>query len=225
MKTVDVIIPSNGTELFSRVITEASIKSLRSSLKENSTYQFNVVVVEQNNSITHPYADKVIYYDFPFNYNRVLNLGISETNGEYVLLCNNDLIYHTGFFDEMLRVFRIGYLSLSPTNPLRSVPSVKPIIEGYGINHDLMGWCIATKRELFKRIGKIDEAVSFWYSDNLYADQLKYYHIEHARVAMSFVSHIGSGSTSLRKLSREEKEELTTLQKKIYEDARKKYVQ
>ncbi len=224
MRTVDVIIPSDGTELYSRVITEASIKSLRSSLKENSKYRFNVVVVEQNKTITHPYADKVLYYNFPFNYNRVLNLGISETSGDFVMLCNNDLIYHTGFFDEMLRAFRIGYLSLSPTNPLRSKPTVHPIIEGYGINHDLMGWCIVTKRKLFDRIGKIDEGVSFWYSDNLYADQLKYYKIQHARVAMSFVSHIGSGSTSLRKLSPEEKKDFTTHQKHYYQEARKKYV-
>lgn len=215
---IDVIIPTNTKDEMSKVITEASVKSLRSS----SSLQFNVVVIEQQKSFSHPYADKVLNYDFPFNYNRVLNYGLSHTSANYVLLCNNDLIYHTGFFEELKKGFRLGYLSLSPTNPVRSIFTTKPIVEGYGINHNLMGWCIAVKREIFDIIGKIDEDVSFWYSDNIYADQLKYHGLKHARVTSSYVFHLSS--SSLRNLTKEQKEEYTKKQKKIYLNARNKYV-
>ncbi|MBW6490993.1 MAG: hypothetical protein K0B15_07330 [Lentimicrobium sp.] len=218
--TVDVIIPANSKDYMSLITTAASIRSLRSS---SSNIQFNVIVVEQNKPTSHPLADKVLNYDFDFNYNKVLNLGLKNSSAKYALLCNNDLIYHTGFFEALLQVFRTGYKSLSPTNPLRSLYTHKPIVEGYGVNHDLMGWCIAVERDMIERIGYFDEGVSFWYSDNLYADQLKHHNIKHARVTNSFVFHIGSGSSSLRNLTPEQKAEYTTKQKLIYENARKKY--
>ena len=211
----DVIIPCNTKDEYTRVTTEASLKSLRFAKNENVC--FNVVVVEQNQSAEKfELADETIYYDFPFNYNKVLNLGIKKTTAKYVLLANNDLVYCDFFADNLLKAFKAGYKSLSPTSPSQSVYSNKMVIEGYGINSVLNGWCICAERKTIEKIGYLDESVVFWYSDNIYAYQLKYNCIKHARVTNSYVFHLGS--STLKKSESNTKKDYTNGQKKIFED-------
>ena len=216
----DVIIPCNTKDEYTRVITEQSLKSLRNSKNEN--VEFHVVVMEQNaRAERFELADETIVYTFPFNYNKVLNEGAKRTHGEYVLLANNDLIYCDGFADALLRVFKAGYKSLSPTSPSQSSYSPQMVIEGYGINSVLNGWCIAAERKMLESIGYLDESVVFWYSDNIYACQLKHAHIKHARVSNSYVFHLGS--STLKKADSSVKQDYTNQQKKVFEEAAKKY--
>jgi len=88
---------------------------------------------------------------------------------------------------------------------------------GYQVRFHIAGWCIGVDREMFKAIGGFNEAVRFWYSDNLYAEQLKIADVKHALVCNAFVKHIDFGSKTLKSLSSQEEMKLTRAQKNIYD--------
>jgi GT2 family glycosyltransferase len=104
-------------------------------------------------------------------------------------------------------------MSCSPNH----TPYLKEDIrEGYeiGYNGEVKGWCIFTKRELYDTIGKIDERVKFWFSDNVLADQLKAHNIKHALVRHAYVQHLDSRTLNL--LDAEKHREYTTGQEGAY---------
>ena len=158
MAKCDVIILSNAKTPELAQMTQETIDSLYESETE---HEFNVIVFEQNKVPTYLKA-KTIKYDCDFHYNKLMNIGIDLTKNEWVCLCNNDLLFHKGWFSECIKH---DYLSMSPNEKQE-----EGIEEGYGIRKQVKGWCILTKRELYKIIGRIDQSVSFWYSDNVYAD-------------------------------------------------------
>lgn len=139
---------------------------------------------------------KTLYYKTEFNYNWCLNLGFSVCTSRYTAFCNNDLLFESGWAKNAVEAMQKGgYLSASPTP--RHI--FKGVHEGYKIGKQLLGWCIITDREVFERIGRFDEAVTFWYSDDVYADQLKRAGIKHILVGNSRVKHLGS--VTLRKIA------------------------
>lgn len=220
MKTIDVIVPVNTNSDAVRAITELSFATLRAS---GNDVKFNIVVLEQNKDAEkYAEADYTVNYEFPFNYNRCMNFGAKVTKNDILFLVNNDLVYTKGFYKPILKAFECGLQSLSPTSPSSDAYKPQPLSYGYGINSDLKGWFIAVTRKTLERIDYLDESVSFWYSDNIYADQLRYNHIQHARVTNAFVCHLGS--STLKQSSKEKKNEFTMQQKNIYLEARKKYL-
>jgi GT2 family glycosyltransferase len=201
---IDVIILSNGKTDELKEITQQSIDTCHSSEEDHT---FNIVVYEQQPFIKYKGALTVHYVE-DFHYNRLMNRGIKETNNEWICLANNDLVFHKGWLTECLKH---DYLSMSPND--------KPgegIEEGYTISYDgqVKGWCILTQRKLYDIIGKIDESVSFWYSDNVYADQLKEHNIKHALIKKAYVEHLDS--KTLKTTTEEERLELCDKQKEKY---------
>jgi hypothetical protein len=73
----------------------------------------------------------------------------------------------------------------------------KKIHFGYDIGITLLGWCIIVNRIIFNTINKLNESCNFWHSDNLYAQQLSKYNINHALICESLVTHIGSKTISV----------------------------
>lgn len=206
---VDVIILSNGKTPELRKTTQDSIDTCHASEKE---HKFNIIVYEQVPFIKYKKAD-TIHYVHPFHYNKLMNRGIEETKNEWVVLANNDLIFHEGWLTKCLESgLENDYLSMSPNDK----PNTQGIEEGYeiGIEGQVKGWCILTNRKLYEIIGKIDESVSFWYSDNVYADQLKEKGIKHGLIKEAYVQHL-DGQT-LKTCTENERQEYCDNQKKIY---------
>lgn len=191
---IDVIIPS-----YTNNVTKAMVKNCIISLRESEkSISFNVVIIESKNCIVDVGADKTIYYcDTPFVYNRSLNIGIKETKNEWIILANNDLIFHHHWMTAILQAHD-KYPNIKSFTPWNNQwnwhPSIfgKPqtdIIEGYRICQELGGWCIVCKRDIFDTI-TLSERVKFWYSDNVYADALIEAGIKHALVTNSYVDHL-----------------------------------
>ena len=120
-------------------------------------------------------------------------------------------------------VFNMAYDSLSPACPrhceAHNIPLSAFLKEGYEIRQQLFGWCIAVKRSMFDKIGGFDTGVNFWFSDNLYADQLKYHGIKHALVCDSLVDHVES--YTLKTSSK--MKEYTWGQQQAYNKAKQRY--
>lgn len=184
--TYDLIIVSQSKgELIN--ITQQCIDTARC---DNA--DLNIIVVETGSPYKYN-VDKIIEYNGEFNYNRALNLGLKYAKNDIHILANNDLIFQPGWskIGDLMKLN--GYHSASCIDGRQmQYKRGDYIYEGYDIERTLTGWCLFIDNYCLKQIGKLDESVSFWYSDNLYACQIKAAGIKHGLFTGCQVDHMVS---------------------------------
>lgn len=202
---VDVIMVVNYSKPELVEMTNRCISSLHESERD---IRFNIIIVEDDG--------------VDFNYNKKLCEGLSQSNNEFVILANNDLIFTEGFFSEIMAAYNTNIAeSFGCWNPNWHEKYFKTYQEyylGYEIGKHLTGWCIVTTRKVLNEIDFCNEnnfRVSFWRSDDIYKDLLKQHNIKHALVRNSKVTHLLS--KTLKTHSKERQIELTINQKSKYE--------
>jgi GT2 family glycosyltransferase len=209
MREMDIIILSNAYKPSLYDTTFNAVQSLINSEKE---IRFNAVIIEQQLSEKYSFPNcRTIHRDGNFNYNRFMNYGLQYCTSDYVALCNNDLLFQPGWATEILKAMEENnLLSASPLCPVshKREKNLQAVNYGYEIYYRLCGWCIVLNRKIFDTIGKLDDSFGFWYADNLYAEQLKKYNIQHAMIRDSKVIHLGS--KTLRTLPPLEQRKLTS---------------
>ena len=186
---VDICILSNAKTDQLRSVTENGIKTL---LASEENIKFNVFVVEGNENVKYDFPNtKTLNTWKDFNYNAYMNFAIKQGKAPYVVLCNNDLTYEKNWATNIIKEMKANpqILSASPFCPGVNVMNGSNTHIGYTVRKELNGWCIFTKRELFDKIGSLNEEVNFWFSDNIYGDQLAFHGIKHALVQNSVVHH------------------------------------
>ncbi len=172
-----------------------------------------IVVETFQNSPPYERAKETLYWSKEFNYNACMNFGLMHTDTDYIALCNNDVIFTSGWtkITEVMKKERV--LSASPFSQYsqhrHGYQVGNTVHPGYWVGHELLGWCIVVHKDIFQIIGKLDETQRFWCSDNSYADQLIENNIKHILVCSSVVNHIGGGSRTLNTLSRKDYNKLT----------------
>jgi GT2 family glycosyltransferase len=205
-------------------MTSNTIESIINS-QISSDYRFNIVVIESNKELS-PFQfpnSITIYPTEEFGFNRFLNIGIANTQGEYICMANNDLEFSLGWAEELLKEFEADQNLLS-ANPfcknfdyreeVRNGPNVMNNIEYPNTFGILTGWCIFVKRGIFDIIGKLDENFIFWYADNDYELTLKSHSIKHALVKSSHVLHLGSQS---HQILNTKENDMTYGQRRVFE--------
>ena len=213
---IDVLILSNAKDVQCMNITLNALISLRNA--KNVT-PFNIVVIEQQKNITYD-GVKTLHYDFKFHYHKCLNYAISKTKNKHIVMCNNDLEFEDYWADKLMIAFGMGYRSLSPyCRRSHKVDSGDHLYEGYIVGVHILGSCIAVERNVIKEIGGLNEDVEFWYSDNIYGEQIKKAKVKHALVCNSFVTH--TASSTLNTVANMERRRITGGQKKKYQKALK----
>lgn len=188
-----VIVAASRDEELKRMTQQA----INTCLADN--VPVNVILVETHEKTAYHNVNKTIMYEGEFNYNRALNIGIKAGKGDIVIMANNDILFQRGWSTIGQTMIDNDYLSASAlSNDYRQRPFKRGnfAYEGYLIGRQLTGWCIFAQRKLFDIIGKLDEGVRFWYSDNLYADQLQAKGIAHALICNVTVLHLGSRTLS-----------------------------
>jgi hypothetical protein len=183
----DLIIVSQSKHDLIQV-TQNCINSAR---EDNA--DLNIIIIETYFLTDYKGINKNIKYEGEFNYNRALNLGLKYINGDVHILANNDLIFHKGWsqIGDLMRVN--GYHSASiMSQDTKGFERGDKIYEGYEIGKQLTGWCIFLDNYCLSLIGQLDESVSFWYSDNVYACQLQSVGIKHGLFANLQIDHITS---------------------------------
>ncbi|GAG67225.1 unnamed protein product [marine sediment metagenome] len=212
---IDIIFVADTKKPMHRSMTQAAINSCRAS---ENRMQMNFIVVDSNQETRGFNNAKTITYDFEFNYNKCLNLGIKYTKYDTIALCNNDLLFRKGWARKILRAMNEGnYLSACPYDRNTKLWGCR---EGYKVEKEVKGWCIVIKRELLDIIGPLATPVSFWFSDNVYADQLKKHNIKHILCYDSMVSHLRSKTL----LSKGGRRGLTTGQGQKYKEWKTAYL-
>jgi GT2 family glycosyltransferase len=189
------------------------INSLNKSTDEHT---FNILLIETDSSKKYEYEQsnvKVIQPGIEFNYNKFLNIGFKECKNDWVLISNNDTIYHKNFLEELFNANEKDseILSMSPMddNWHRHATFNKDIKVHYGYrtSYEVAGWSILVNRSVIDKIGGFDEQFTFWYQDNDYANCLKVNGIKHALITDSKVTHLLSRSHGL--IEQEKKHSMT----------------
>lgn len=224
--TFDVILLAYSKTEKHKQTTVDCIKSLKKA--KNKHVEINIIVLESYDiGIKFKDSTTFFYQQHPFNYNESQNKGFALSTADYVFFCNNDLEFFDFWADECYKVFRMGYKSLSPYCPVshpRWFRDGNFIQVGYQVGVNLPGWCIGVERKMFEELGGFNTAVTFWFSDNIYAEQLKISGVKHALVCSSFVKHLDFGSKTLNSLTNKERVWLTTKQRKRYiEEVKRMY--
>ena len=180
---VDVVILSAPQ---TRSLTNQAITTLYDSETE---IDFNVIVIENS---THYYNNvKNIKINEEFNYNKFMNEGAKSCDSNYITFCNNDLIFHKGWFTELLK-YNLDCMSPRSMRDFRQVNYKKDIISGYKVGYVFSGWCFVLKRNIWEKIGGLDEDFKFWYADNATLEQLKDINVIPNLITKSYVEHVGS---------------------------------
>lgn len=196
---------------------DAILSLIHSTVDWNS--KFGICVVETNNNeqwgCLKPFVH-VVHPNKKFNYNEFANIGISDFilnkpdfDFGHICLCNNDLYFHKGFYEHLIKLSNVyGFDSLSPKCGLSNsniylshLTNSHEFVEGYQTARQLNGWCLFLKRETHDLIGGFDEDFSFWCADDSYREQLLSKGLKHAVSVHARVDHLDDGSNTINSLN------------------------
>jgi GT2 family glycosyltransferase len=216
---IDIIILSYAKNDHLKKLTQQTIDTLLAS-ENPGEIKFNVLVIESNKALQ-PYQfpnTTTIYPTEKFGFNKYLNIGIKNTHNPYVCLCNNDLVFHKGWASEILKAMYADPDLLRAT-PYCSTFHPTVAYKANSGNFDayfgvMIGWCIFVKREIFDKIGLLDEKFTFWYADNDYCQTLIKNNVKSKLITSSFVTHLGS--ESLKTSVEKDQQKLTQLPRIYY---------
>jgi GT2 family glycosyltransferase len=204
---IDAIILSNTADLSHYGLTCRTINSLKQSDKID---EINIQVIESQNQSAFEengfvYLNSTtIFPNQPFGYNKFLNIGIKHSTADWILICNNDLLFTEDWLIGAKKAIETHphIKSFSPKCPNwhlhKSLPD-ESVIEGYTVPIEVCGWCILLHRSLIDNYELFDEQFDFWYQDNDYAMVLQSNNEKHALVTSSKVYHMVSASHDLIK--------------------------
>lgn len=210
---IDVIILSYVKNDSVLKMNNECIDSINNSTKNHT---FKIYLIETNKDRKFEYSQDnvvVIQPDEEFNYNRFLNIGLEYCKNEWVLISNNDTIYHENFIDKMIEAneFDKDLLSMSPMDDKwhthEKLDKNIKIYYGFRTSYEVTGWSILVKRSVIDQIGGFDEKFKFWYQDNDYAMTLIKHKIKHALITDSKVTHLLSRSHDF--IEKSKKHEMT----------------
>ncbi len=210
---IDVIIISASNSETLKGMTQEAISSCLSS---ETKHDFNIIVVETFNKSQKYIGAKVVYFtEEKFNYNKCINYGLKFATHTYICFCNNDLVFHENWASELIKAMKENdALSGSPFCPSSFEKSNQDVNIGYEIRNQVAGWCILIHKSVLKKIGKLNESVNFWYSDNIYISQIRKEGIKHLLAYNSVVTHLEN--KTLKTLTKREQMNITYAQKPNY---------
>ena len=188
--TYDLIIVAKSSDPQLIAMTQQTIDTARADGAD-----MRVIVVETGPYHKYRDCDVSVFYKDDFCYNHALNLGLLEAKGDIHLLANNDLVFRPGWskVGDIMKDNNCHSASmLSQDMRQRHFERGEFLYEGYNVGSHLTGWLILLDDYCLSKIGKLDESFKFWYSDDVYALQLRAAGVKHYLVCNCQVDHITS---------------------------------
>ena len=182
---VDVIILSKADKFRDSIMTQ---KAIDSCIKGANGLAVNIIVMEGGVGQYHNAA--TVYNRNKFNYNAFANEGAGRGTAKWIMVANNDIEFTDGWLHNLLSADNPVVSPHEPTD-LRQ----KGIVEnesGFEIGRYFSGWCFMIERKVWLEIGGFDDAVDFWFSDDVVVEQVKALGITPMLVKESIVRHEGS---------------------------------
>lgn len=207
---VGIIFVANSTNEEMVLMTQNAIITAR---QYAQGYDLDILVAESTDYAQYAGAEVFNHNIRPFNYNKVLNEAKKKLKADFILFCNNDLLFTENWLDHLLD--NKG-LCLSPKEPTDGRQAhIKEDTSGYSVATHFNGWCFGLRKEALEKIGDFNEDYQFWFSDNVVVDRFKELGIEPTLVVKSVVKHLGS--KTLANLGKEEKYNFTYKEVDRYE--------
>lgn len=227
---VDIVILSWAKDEELKKVTEEGIQTC---IDSESDINFNFFVIESNPNISYEFPNtETIHPRLNFGYHKFMNIGVREGSAKYVCICNNDLTYEKGWASNIIEIMESNphIKSASPWCPQTQGDNkdhINKTYMGHRVRGELAGWCIFQQRDIYETINELDEGVDFWFSDNIYADQLLINSISHVLVPKSVVNHHSDnlGKTGKTAIDEETKQKYMMGQQTNYEIAKRKLKQ
>lgn len=188
---VDVVILSKADTKELRAMTQATVNSC---LAGANSLPINIVVLEAAPRITYRFAITIRQPRGEFNYNACANRGAALGSAEWIMIANNDLIFHDGWLHHLLAA---EHPVVSPKNP--GDPRQEAIVAntlGTANGQHFSGWCFMLRREIWERIGGFDEDFHFWCADDATIEQLKAVDVTPMLVPAAEVKHLVAATHS-----------------------------
>lgn len=183
---VDLVVLSKASNIELKALTEHTIAT---AVRTAAPHGVNVIVVEQAPGVSYEGATTITDTG-AFAYNRLANVGIAAGSAEWVVVANNDLSFHSGWLNELLRT---AHPLMSPRDPSNRGQSISRPTEVGTINgKHLSGWCYMLKRSLWEAIGHLDEDFIWWCADDCVIEQVRLVGVQPMLVGRSLVTHLGS---------------------------------
>lgn len=173
--------------ILSKASTDSEYEMTKRAIQTVNDSRVNIIVMEQTERT---YDVQTVHSPGDFNYNGFANKGASLGNSEWIMVANNDIIFHANWLDPLLEAQSPLVSPHEPTD--RRQRGLMSNETGDIVGRHLSGWCFMIKRTLWEQIGGFDEDVEFWCSDNVVVEQVKKLGILPTVVARSLVTHIGS---------------------------------
>ena len=191
-----------GNPLISIVIPNKDhiedLKRCITSIREKSTYDNYEIIIVENNSESKEIFDyydsikcdniKIIRYEGKFNYSKICNLGVSNADGEYILLLNKDVqVITVNWLEEMLMYALrsdVGAVGAKLYYENKTIQHAGVVIglgahrtaghTHYGQSRENLGYmgrlcyaqdvsavtgaCLMVKKSLYEKVGGLDES-------------------------------------------------------------------
>lgn len=198
---VDVVILSKANDYSTKAMTQ---KAVDTCFYGSNGLPVNIIVVESGQADGYQHATTIRKFD-KFNYNAFANYGAEQGKAPWIMIANNDLVFHDGWLHNLIAA---GNDLVSPREPndTRQADITKNT-KGDVCGKHLSGWCFMIKRKLWEKIGKFDTDVDFWCSDDVVIEQCKAVKVKPMLVYDAIVDH--TVSATLRRADAPDLDNLT----------------
>ncbi len=198
MQKLSVIILSYAIDEEVYRMNCRAIESLFAS-EEWADGELEVLLIESNRDAKYIYDSRVriLVPDEKFGFHRFFNIGLEQTNGEFVAFCNNDIVFQPGWWSAIMKVKKEHprFMCFSPVDssyPMMAeeIATGKEYTIGWENKRHFAAWCFVWERKVFKTIGRFDETFDFYSADDDELLTLHYYAIPNVLVTGSEVKHL-----------------------------------
>ena len=192
--TVSIIIPTKDHEHL--------LKTAIDSIIEKTDYQDYEIIIVNNNSVSEDFYKLMAQYElqltgrfscieakFPFNFSKLINLGVSVSQGKYILMLNNDVeVIHADWLTKMVsyaqreKTGAVGVKLLYPDDTIQHAGIVlsgneaSSHIYANAERYDsranrvtnysaVTGACLMCRKEVYSELGGMDEQLPVEYND------------------------------------------------------------
>jgi GT2 family glycosyltransferase len=207
---VSIVIPTNGQAREVRYREEVLVSHCVRSIVETSTYENYEILVVADTSIPPAVLDelreiggdrlRLVDYDEPFNFSAKINLGAAQSEGEHLLLLNDDIEVATPAWIERMVMYSmldevgavggrllwedgrlqhvgVGFEGGLPGHPYRGFSGgFKGYVNDVLLARNMLavtGACLMTRRELFDEVGGLSADLPVNYNDVDYCLKLR----------------------------------------------------
>lgn len=183
---VDVVMMSHAK---TEAMAEMTQHAIDTCIAGANSLPVNVVVLEQAEGADYQHAI-TIHAPGEFNYNAFANRGARYGTADWIMVANNDLIFHDGWLHHLL-VANHPVVSPKASQDPRQLDITENEIGPVNGRH-FSGWCFMIKRDLWLQIGGFDQDFAFFCADDSVIEQLKEIDVMPMLVPAAQVEHIRS---------------------------------